>query len=156
VFSSPGDGQTLRARLRGRIALLALPLAVAGTAALAAGCSSGSSGSASSPSAPAPATSPAAAGGGTKVTANETEFKIALSQTSFTPGRYTFTAVNKGTLPHNLVINGPGVSQAKTPGLLSPGQSGQVTVTLKKGSYDVYCGVPGHKAQGMDLHITVS
>jgi uncharacterized cupredoxin-like copper-binding protein len=43
----------------------------------------------------------------------------------------------------------------KTPGLLSPGQSGSVTVTLAQGTYDLFCGVPGHKAQGMDVHITV-
>ncbi len=89
------------------------------------------------------------------MTATETEFKIALSRTSFTPGAYTFTAVNKGKFPHNLIINGPGVSQAKTASLLSPGQSGSVTVTLQAGTYDVYCGVPGHKAKGMDVHITV-
>jgi plastocyanin len=89
------------------------------------------------------------------VRATETEFHIALSQTTFSPGKYTFVAVDKGQLQHNLVINGPGVSQLKTPGLLSPGQSALVTVTLAKGTYDVFCGVPGHKARGMDVHITV-
>lgn len=90
------------------------------------------------------------------MTATETEFHIALSKTRFTPGSYTFTAVDKGHLQHNLVISGPGVSQAKIPGLLSPGQSASVTVTLRKGTYDIFCGVPGHKAQGMNVNITVS
>jgi plastocyanin len=90
------------------------------------------------------------------VTAKETEFHIALSQTAFSPGTYKFVAVDKGQLQHNLVISGPGVSQLKTPGLLSPGQSASVTVKLAKGTYDIYCGVPGHKAQGMDVHITVN
>jgi uncharacterized cupredoxin-like copper-binding protein len=48
------------------------------------------------------------------------------------------------------------VNQAKTPDLISPGENEPVTVTLEKGTYDVYCGVPGHKAMGMDVHITVS
>jgi plastocyanin len=135
--------------------VLALPVAAAAIALLA-GCSSSGSPSSGSPSS-APATSASsAAGGGTAVTATETEFHIALSQTSFTPGTYTFTAVNKGQFQHNLVINGPGVDQAQTAGLLNPGQSEPVTVTLSKGSYEIYCGVPGHKEQGMDVKITVS
>ena len=30
-----------------------------------------------------------------------------------------------------------------------------LTVTLKAGTYDLFCSVPGHKALGMDTHITV-
>jgi plastocyanin len=140
-------------RRRGRLALAYPAVAVAAIALLAAGCSSGSSGSSgggggSSSSAPAAS--------GTKVTATETEFHIALSKTTFSPGQYTFTAVDKGKLQHDLVINGPGVSDEKTPALIAPGQSGSVTVTLKAGTYDIFCGVPGHKAQGMDVHIKVS
>ncbi len=48
------------------------------------------------------------------------------------------------------------MSQVKTPDLIAPGESESVTVTLQAGTYDVYCGVPGHKAQGMDVKITVS
>lgn len=130
-------------------------MAAAAAALMMAGCSSSGS-SAASPAADPSASSPAAAGGATAVTATETEFHIALSKKTFTPGTYKFTAVDKGHLQHNLVINGPGVNQAKTAGLLSPGQSGSVTVTLSKGSYDIFCGVPGHKAQGMNVEVTVS
>jgi plastocyanin len=90
------------------------------------------------------------------VTATETEFRIALSKTTFSPGTYKFLATNKGSASHSLVISGPGVNQVKTPDLISPGESEAVTVTLQKGTYDIYCGVPGHKAMGMDVHITVS
>jgi uncharacterized cupredoxin-like copper-binding protein len=144
-------------------------MAVAAVALTAAGCSSsGSSAAAASPAAasspaaapssaaPSSAAPSAAAGGTTAVTATETEFHIALSTKSFSPGTYKFTAVDNGHLQHNLVINGPGVNQVKTAGLLSPGQSASVTVTLHKGSYDIYCGVPGHKAEGMNVNITVS
>jgi uncharacterized cupredoxin-like copper-binding protein len=122
-------------------------VAVAAVGVLAA-CSSGSSSSSSSAAA-APA-------GATSVTATETEFHIALSTTAFHPGTYTFVAVDKGKASHNLVINGPGVNQAKTAGLISPGGQESVTVTLQAGTYDIYCGVPGHKELGMDVHITVS
>ena len=139
-------------------------MAAAAVALTAAGCSSSGSPTAAAPSpaaasssaAPSSAAPSAAAGGTTAVTATETEFHIALSTKSFSPGTYKFTAVDNGHLQHNLVINGPGVNQVKTAGLLSPGQSASVTVTLHKGSYDIYCGVPGHKAEGMNVNITVS
>jgi uncharacterized cupredoxin-like copper-binding protein len=79
-----------------------------------------------------------------------------LSKTTFSPGTYKFIAEDKGSASHNLVISGPGVSDAKTQGLISSGQSASVTVTLQKGTYDIFCSVPGHKAQGMDVQITVS
>ena len=136
-------------------------MAAAAVALTAAGCSSSGSPAAApssaAPSSAAPAAAASgAAGGTTAVTAIETEFHIALSKKSFSPGTYKFTAVDKGHLQHNLVINGPGVNMAKTAGLLSPGQSASVTVTLSKGSYDIFCGVPGHKAEGMNVNITVS
>ncbi len=92
---------------------------------------------------------------GTQVTAKETEFKIQLSQQSFSPGTYTFVAQNDGKLPHSLAINGPGVSNQRIAGTIGPGKSMSITVTLQKGSYDVYCPVPGHKQQGMDVQISV-
>jgi uncharacterized cupredoxin-like copper-binding protein len=159
VFSSSADSDGSQVRRRRGYAA-ALPIAAAAVALTAAGCSSSGS-PAAAPASAAPASSSAApaaasAGGTTAVTAVETEFHIALSKKSFSPGTYKFTAVDKGHLQHNLVINGPGVNMAKTAGLLSPGQSASVTVTLHKGSYDIFCGVPGHKAEGMNVNITVS
>ena len=161
MFSSSADSDASRVRRR-RGLTAALPMAAAAVALTAAGCSSSGSPAAApssaapSSAAPSAAASSAAAGGTTAVTAIETEFHIALSKKSFSPGTYKFTAVDKGHLQHNLVINGPGVNMAKTAGLLSPGQSASVTVTLSKGSYDIFCGVPGHKAEGMNVNVTVS
>ncbi len=98
-----------------------------------------------------------AAGAATKattVTATETDFHIALSKKSFAPGKYTFVAKNKGQTTHALMITGPGLSNAMTKNI-SPGQSTKLTVTLKKGTYDVYCPVPGHKMLGMNLNLRV-
>jgi len=92
---------------------------------------------------------------GTPVAATEREFAITLSRTSFTPGTYTFTVKNIGTLKHDLVFDGPGLNDVGS-SLLLPGSTGSLTVTLAAGTYDVFCGVPGHKAMGMDLHITVA
>ena len=61
----------------------------------------------------------------------ETEFHIALSKKTFTPGKYTFVAVNKGQTTHALEITGLGLKKAMTKNL-SPGQSAKLTVTFKR------------------------
>jgi uncharacterized cupredoxin-like copper-binding protein len=91
---------------------------------------------------------------GTQVTVAETEFHLTLSTTTFTAGTYTIVADNKGTVEHSLAIKGPGVSATTT--LLSPGQTADLHVTLQAGSYELWCPVDGHKALGMDTHITVT
>lgn len=141
--------------MRHRSTWIAVPVAVAAFGVLAA-CSSSSSSSATAPGTAASSPAASAPAGATTVMATETDFHIALSATAFHPGTYTFVAVNKGATSHNLVISGPGVNQVKTAGLISPGGQEPVTVTLQAGTYDIYCGVPGHKELGMDVHITVS
>jgi plastocyanin len=89
------------------------------------------------------------------VIAKETDFHIALSKKSFSAGKYVFVAVNKGQVTHSLEIAGPGLSSPKTKNI-APGQKTDLTVNLKKGRYDVFCPVPGHKALGMNLNITVA
>jgi plastocyanin len=93
---------------------------------------------------------------GTVVTTTETEYQIVLSQTSFTPGTYTFEVTNHGQVTHSLEINGPGVSDQRLPQLLGPGQSARMTVTLRRGSYDVFCQVGHHRALGMNVIIEVT
>jgi uncharacterized cupredoxin-like copper-binding protein len=90
----------------------------------------------------------------TTVKATETDFHIALSKSSFKPGKYVFDAVNKGQTTHALMITGPGIKMAMTRDI-QPGQSATLAVTLKKGAYDIYCPVPGHKALGMNVNINV-
>jgi uncharacterized cupredoxin-like copper-binding protein len=59
---------------------------------------------------------------------------------------HTFKVTNKGKFPHDLVVDGPGV-QDKTSPILVPGNAGELTVTLQKGSYEFYCSVDGHKTR---------
>jgi uncharacterized cupredoxin-like copper-binding protein len=89
-----------------------------------------------------------------KVKVDESEWKIALPQTSLSAGTYTFDVKNDGKVPHNLTIDGPGGKKA-TPDLAA-GKSASLTVALKPGSYDFFCSVPGHKQLGMDQKVTVS
>jgi uncharacterized cupredoxin-like copper-binding protein len=89
------------------------------------------------------------------VSVSETEWKIDLPSTSLSSGSYTFDLKNDGHIPHDLTINGPGVDNKKTP-TIAPGKTAQLSVDLKSGTYDFYCSVPGHKAAGMDVKVTVA
>jgi plastocyanin len=93
--------------------------------------------------------------GSHSLTATESEYKIVLSASSIPAGKYVIDAVNKGAIDHTLAINGPGTSGTQTSSI-SPGSSQTLKVTLSKGTYDLYCTVPGHKALGMDAKLTVS
>jgi uncharacterized cupredoxin-like copper-binding protein len=129
-------------------------LALAAVAALLlCGCGGGDSNSSGSSS--PTETSSSGASEGTPVTAVEKEFSITLSPSTFSPGTYTFNIENQGSFAHNLTINGPGVDLEASP-TINGGETAQLTVTLQKGSYELWCSVDGHKENGMDINIDVS
>jgi plastocyanin len=98
--------------------------------------------------------SSAPAASGKKLDVTLKDFSITVAGGSMVqPGTYTFVVTNKGPSSHNLTVNGPGVSNQATP-TFGPGTK-DLTVTLKSGTYDLYCSVPGHKALGMDTKLTV-
>jgi uncharacterized cupredoxin-like copper-binding protein len=66
---------------------------------------------------------------------------------------YVFKAVNTGGIIHSLEIEGNGIEE-ETP-ILDPGQSANLKVNLKAGTYEIYCPVGGHAEQGMEGTITV-
>ena len=122
---------------------------------LLAACGGTSNASTSAAPSPNAAAAAAAKPAGTNVGVTEKEFSITLDKTSFSPGTYTFAIRNQGQYPHNLKISGPGVSSAASP-IMTGGNSGSLTVTLQKGSYQLWCGVPGHKDKGMLTTIKVA
>ena len=64
-------------------------------------------------------------------------------------GRVRITMLNpKGDkLPHAIAVEGHGVD--KNGKVVQPGGRSTVTVRLKKGTYDFYCPVGGHRQAGM-------
>jgi uncharacterized cupredoxin-like copper-binding protein len=96
------------------------------------------------------AAAPTAAGGVT-VPVTESEFKIVLGSKTLKAGKTTFAVKNAGKIQHDIAIAG---TSDRTK-LISPGGSAQLTVDLKPGTYELYCTVPGHKAAGMDVKVTV-
>lgn len=91
---------------------------------------------------------------GTEVTATETDFEIELSETSFSPGTYTFVAENEGQTTHALEVEGQGMEEETAD--LEPGDSERLTVILEEGEYEIYCPVGDHEERGMKTTITVS
>ena len=82
----------------------------------------------------------------------ESEFKIVAASNRVRAGEITFKVRNDGKLAHDIAIAG---TSDKTK-LISPGGTAELKVTLKPGTYELYCTVPGHKAAGMDLKVTMS
>jgi uncharacterized cupredoxin-like copper-binding protein len=88
------------------------------------------------------------------------------AKAQFKAGKVTFIAHNGGTLPHMLMVektplkmDAPGqpsesAALADT-GMIQPGQTKSITVTFKKGTYELFCNVPGHYAAGQTTTVTV-
>ena len=89
------------------------------------------------------------------VAVSESEWKVELPSTNLSAGKYTFDLSNKGKIAHDLAVDGPGISDEKTP-VIDPGKTAKLSVELKSGTYDFYCSVPGHKQLGMDVKVKVS
>lgn len=125
-------------------------LATVGAVAVAA------SGSAFAAHMPAATHSSAAAGGTVlKVSALATGLKFSMGSLKAKAGKITIKLTNASPLKHDLVVETGETILAKTP-MVATGKTGSLTVTLKKGSYDFVCDVPGHEAAGMKGTLVVS
>jgi uncharacterized cupredoxin-like copper-binding protein len=83
------------------------------------------------------------------------KLKFNKSKITVTHGKVAFVMANPSGSgkPHAVAVEGHGIDKdGKT---AQPGGTSKVTVTLKKGTYEFYCPVDGHKAAGMKGKITV-
>lgn len=103
------------------------------------------------PVAPSPANQIPAAGGVVQV--QLIEYEIRMPDT-LPAGHTTLQITNGGKLNHNFAIEGPGV-QTKLSSDLTRGDSQQIGVNLRPGTYTVYCPVDGHRGKGMQRTVTV-
>jgi plastocyanin len=98
---------------------------------------------------------PRAPGAPAAVSAKLSEWKVELSEHTIAAGTVTFTIANAGTIPHAFEVEGQGIEQETS--VIQPGSSGTLTLTLKPGTYEVYCpvGEASHKKLGMETHLKV-
>ena len=92
---------------------------------------------------------------GTPVTMSLVDFALEPKTVQLdAPGTYTFMVTNNGQTSHALEIDGNGVEEETD--TLSPGDSGEVTVELTAGEYELYCPIDGHRANGMEGTLVVA
>jgi uncharacterized cupredoxin-like copper-binding protein len=94
---------------------------------------------------------PSAPSAGAAVTVTEKEWSITFSTTALKAGQLKLTLKNEGTIEHNFIIKEANVEVDS----IQPGQSKEVTVTLKPGTYTVMCNIAGHAEAGMQTSIKV-
>ena len=103
---------------------------------------------------PAPTTQAPGGAAGGAVQVMEKEYSIALpAGTALKAGKISFGVTNKGTIQHDLAVEGGG-QEKKTP-LIDAGKQAKLAVDLKPGKYKLYCTVPGHEQLGMKAEVTV-
>jgi plastocyanin len=89
------------------------------------------------------------------VTVSLTEFKVQLSRDTVRAGRVTFQITNNGTTNHQLRVVGP--ETGKESAILPKKQGASLTLTLKPGTYEVFCplSADSHKMAGMTAKLIV-
>ncbi len=90
-----------------------------------------------------------------RIDVRETEFKLDPPNPSIgKPGLVEIRAMNRGTTPHAIDIEGPAGEIASEE--IPPGEEAVVRADLsKEGSFEWYCPVDDHRGKGMEGTITV-
>jgi plastocyanin len=81
------------------------------------------------------------------------EWKIAMKSDTVKAGAVTFRVSNEGGMNHALYVRGEGVDKGTRE--IAVRQSATLTVTLKPGTYEVFCPM-SHKLAGMARKIVVT
>jgi mono/diheme cytochrome c family protein len=68
-------------------------------------------------------------------------------------GAIQIDSKNASSTPHNIAIEGNGVSKAGK--VVQNGGVSMISVNVKPGTYTYFCSVPGHRAGGMEGKLTV-
>jgi hypothetical protein len=90
-----------------------------------------------------------------RVSARETEFQIVLSRPSVGCGTSIVEQNNAGEDPHDLVLQKAGASATHVFPELGPGLVARRTLDLGRGTWTLYCSLPGHLEAGMRANLEV-
>ena len=127
----------------------------AGAAAVAAGVLAAGCGGGSNEDEATPQTTGGSGGAVNAVDVTLDEWSIAPQTISVdTTGEVTFRVTNAGAQQHALEVEGGGVEEETD--TLDPGSDGTLTVTLERGTYEVYCPLFDHRSRGMEATLAVA
>lgn len=84
------------------------------------------------------------------------EWKVVVEHDTVKAGPVTFKVKNTGSMNHAFYVRGPGVAKGSKE--IPAGQEAPLTVTLKAGTYELYCPLSdlSHKTAGMSHTIVVT
>jgi uncharacterized cupredoxin-like copper-binding protein len=122
---------------------------------------------------PAPAAAAPATGTASPVTPGSVNVKLGEmfvrpDVTQGAAGKVTFHVQNTGKLIHEMIVGRPPIKGPLASGKMSeatsvgevaelkPGTAGSVKLSLKPGTYILYCNIPGHFAAGQHVAFTVT
>lgn len=84
------------------------------------------------------------------------EFTVDPKEVRVKAGRVTFNVKNEGAIDHDFIIVGVAEHEGEHGALtFKPGETYTLTVDLKPGTYEIVCGVAGHKEAGMTATLVV-
>ena len=132
--------------------ILLLMLSVAALALAGAACGGDDDEEPEEPAAEETTEDTTGGGGGTTLElAADPGGALAFDQTELTApaGDITIHLTNDAQIPHNVEVEGAGVSDTVT------GADTSLDVTLEPGEYVFFCAVPGHREGGMEGTLTV-
>jgi plastocyanin len=84
------------------------------------------------------------------------EWKVGLDRDTVRAGPVTFNVKNSGTMTHGFYVRGDGVDKGSRE--IPVGEAARLTVTLKPGTYEVFCPMSEltHKMAGMSRKVVVT
>lgn len=94
--------------------------------------------------------------GAQSVTVTLSEWKIGLARDTVPAGAVTFEVNNTGQMTHGFYVKGNGVDKGTRE--IPARQSGSLTLTLKPGTYELFCPMSeeSHKQAGMSRKLVVT
>ena len=93
--------------------------------------------------------------GPSRVLVEATEFRFTLSRTTVKPGPAIVQLAIRGEDPHDLKVRRIGSAGVSSVPETLPGGVAEWRGKLKRGRYELYCSLPGHRKAGMRATLTV-
>lgn len=108
------------------------------------------------PSSTTPTSTPAATGATGRVPVSARSYSFTPSKLTIASGQRVTIALKSTDVPHDFVVNGPGLSNKKVVTVKGGKTATGKLVLPRQGKYQFYCSIPGHRAAGMRGTITAT